>query len=425
MKILLSVFALVLSAFGADRSIAQSTDGYHQLQVFPVVVDTASFTQRFEFTTPVSNSLLLHPTFHPAEGTAQAATGPVSCPARTLAARGAIAFPSLRDLCPGLVAGSAFGFLRVDATVEFGSVSYVMPLFAGYSRVSNPQGVGFSVESFAASTFTSAESVVSGARRLAATSSSPAYQTNCFIGNMALATPAGTPPPATVRFGMKLAAQEYWSQVGLRPGEMVRVLDVFAAVGAPPGDYDGVNVDFKYFDLYYQPGIIAFCTVQENKSFSADFRIAKQANGFAGFGSQDFLAARSLARASDALGRVFQLGPGQSANTHVVYFRHPDHAKCMLLTQTFGEPPQTAGIEMRLINSEGDVIAGGNNMIETGVVYLGDKPMHDGANNRYRLEVENSGVATDTRTYMVYCTSGSGNTFGYDLIEYNAAEDRF
>ena len=31
---------------------AQSTDGYHSLQVFPVVVDTASFAQQFNFTTP-------------------------------------------------------------------------------------------------------------------------------------------------------------------------------------------------------------------------------------------------------------------------------------------------------------------------------------------------------------------------------------
>jgi hypothetical protein len=30
-----------------------------------------------------------------------------------------------------------------------------------------------------------------------------------------------------------------------------------------------------------------------------------------------------------------------------------------------------------------------------------------------------------TRPYALYCSSGSGNTFGYDIIKYQEAVDRF
>jgi hypothetical protein len=60
------------------------------------------------------------------------------------------------------------------------------------------------------------------------------------------------------------------------------------------------------------------------------------------------------------------------------------------------------------------------------MVYTGDKREHKGYNGRYLIEVEsnetNEGVV---RPYALYCASGSGNTFGYDLIKYKEAVDRF
>ena len=58
---------------------AQTTDGYHAIQVFPVVVDSASFTQRFTFRNPnTTNALVISPQYFPGTGTSQPT--PITCP---------------------------------------------------------------------------------------------------------------------------------------------------------------------------------------------------------------------------------------------------------------------------------------------------------------------------------------------------------
>ena len=73
--------------------------------------------------------------------------------------------------------------------------------YAGFSRVSNPQGNGFTVEAFAASEFTSADGVINGLRRSAATPSAPAFQTNCFLANLNQLEPDGPALPAAAASG--------------------------------------------------------------------------------------------------------------------------------------------------------------------------------------------------------------------------------
>jgi hypothetical protein len=56
-------------------------------------------------------------------------------------------------------------------------------------------------------------------------------------------------------------------QQTLVPGKIVRLLDIFAAVGLPTGDYD--NAMLKVVENGPdEPGVIAFCTVQDNTSFA-------------------------------------------------------------------------------------------------------------------------------------------------------------
>ncbi len=50
---LLSVFAL----WNSSTAVAQSTDGYHAIQVFPIVLDSASFAQRFHFRATASGDV--------------------------------------------------------------------------------------------------------------------------------------------------------------------------------------------------------------------------------------------------------------------------------------------------------------------------------------------------------------------------------
>ena len=159
MRILLAAIAAVSLLHSAAPANAQTTNGYHSVQVFPVVVDTASFTQRFNFRNPAGVMLTLQPIYYPAIGTTQATT--LTCPSFNILGNKTLAFNSLREMCPALAAGSQFGFLSVRVT------NFVVVPFAGFSRVANPQGNGFTVEAFAANEFTAADGVINGLRRSA------------------------------------------------------------------------------------------------------------------------------------------------------------------------------------------------------------------------------------------------------------------
>ncbi len=434
MKYLASAAAGLLLLASATAVRAQSTDGYHSIQVFPVVVDSASFAQRFNFTTPNLFPVTVKVKFFPGDGTAQASTGPIACNDVVIPANNATVVPSLRALCPALVAGTAFGFLHAQSAPSSDGMYSDIPVFAAFSRVSNPQGNGFTVEAFPAHTFTSATSVVNGLRRLAASGSSPAFQTNCFLANLNQLDPAGAPLPKRINYKLVYGGNEWNGFVDLPPGRLVRLLDIFATAGAPAGDYNDAGLILTASTPAggdaSRPGLMAFCTVQDNTSFGADFRVAKQAYGSLGIGSNDGMAARESVSKQDAQGRVFRILDGHSANTHVVYFKHPDTVQCQLLNPTTFAPLTAAsGLEMRAApqgaTSEDDV-AGGDNQTGTGPVYLGDKPARGGFNARYLIEVEsNETNEGNFRDYALYCASGSGNTYGYDIIKYQENVDRF
>ena len=417
----------------SGSAFAQTTDGYHSIQIFPVVVDTASFAQRFNFRNPNSAIVTVTPKYFGAVGTTQGTAGVLNCPNFNIDPGKTATFTSLRALCPALLTGSQFGFLY---TSELSSAN--LP-YAGFSRVANPQGNGFTVEAFPAHTFTSADSVINGLRRLAATVSNPTFQTNCFIGNMNEVTVQGAPSTTAVHYTLYNSATTVIGQgdLNLAPGTMVRLSDIFATAGAPLGDYNDAQLKIEELNpsvTLGEPGLISFCTVQDNTSFGADFRIAKQELGAGGLsypgdviGAQDNHVARETLVTADGVGRNFEIGTGASANTHVIYFRHPDYVQCEVIDpNTNARALAPYGLEMRMLDQNGTVIAGGDNITGWTDVYLGDKTTrNDGANTRYTIEVEDSQVNTGAvRAYKLHCQSGSGHTLG-DIIRYKEAIGRF
>ena len=408
------------AALASTPAFGQSTDAYHTIQVFPVVVDTASFAQRFTFRNPdPANPVTISPVYFPATGTSQPAS--INCPSFVIAADRQAVFDSLRQICPGLLAGSQFGFLYTHEDDGFNRP------YAAFSRVSNMAGNGFSVEAFPAHTFTSADSAISGIRRLAATANTPAFQTNCFIGNLNEVTTAAVPLSTTVKMYLNNSAGV---QIGVttviqvEPGKLTRLLDVFAAGGAPPGDYNDARVLFTENGTD-EPGILTFCTVQDNTSFGADFRIGKQERGFnspfGSVGAQDDHVSRSSTMvadvkvAGDIAARSFTIRAGNSSNTHVMNFRHPDWVRCELLEPVSGlRAPSGYGLEMRMLADDGvTVLAGGNDIQGFGVVYLGDK-----------TDRGNGANTSVDRPYSLRCHSGSGHSSG-DLVRYNEPVLRF
>ncbi|MCX7042512.1 MAG: hypothetical protein NT117_07465 [Gammaproteobacteria bacterium] len=424
---------LGLGGFADPSAKAQTTDGYHTILVFPVVVDTASFSQRFSFRNPdPANAVTVAPIYFPASGTSQPAS--ISCPSFSIPANGESTFTSLRQICPSLLSGSQFGFLYTSESDGFNRP------YAAFSRVSNPAGQGFSVEAFPAHTFTSADAVVTGIRRLAATGSSPAFQTNCFVGNMNEVTAAASPVISTVKMYINNSAGV---QIGLTttipvaPGKLTRLLDVFAVGGVPAGDYDNARVLFTE-NGSDEPGLITFCTVQDNSSFGADFRIGKQERGFnspfASVGAQDDHVSRAsnvladMPVAGEILPRAFNIPPGDFSNTHVMYFRHPDWVRCEVIDPvTTFRALDGYGLEMRMLADDGvTVIAGGNDLQGFGPIYLGDKAdQGNGGNSRYTIEVESNGQnPLVNRPYTLRCHTGSGHTAG-DMIRFNQPLVRF
>jgi hypothetical protein len=411
-------------SLGPAIAAAQTTDGFHSIQVFPVVVDSASFTQRFTFRNPNTLGVDVSPVYLPGTGTSQ--PSPLTCPSFNLPAGADRTFASLRAICPGLAAGSQFGMLY---TYKLNAQN--LP-YSGFSRVANPQGNGFSVEAFAANEFTAADGSIAGLRRIASGPGNPAFQTNCFFGNMRDLPPAATATSEVVvslydANGAKLGSD---LAVPLVPGQLTRLIDVFGAVGAPLGDHD--NARMQYFESGDgEPGLLAFCTVQDNTSFGADFRIAKQEHpfDFELVGAQDDHAVRLGIEEQDGFGRVFELGAGAAAaNTHLVYFKHPDWIECRLLDPLLDTAPtNNYGVEMRLVEADtGAVVAGGAGTQGFAQIYTGDKvDRNNGANTRYFLQVESNGLNTGSaRPYRVQCGSGSGHT-RVDLVAYKEALNRF
>jgi hypothetical protein len=424
--------ACLMALAGTDTALAQSTDGYHTIQVFPVVVDTAAFTQRFTFRNPdADTTITIAPQYFPGEGTTQATA--LACPSFTVAAGSSKTFASLRDICPALATGSQFGYLYTNET------STSNQPFAAFSRVSNPAGQGFSVEAFPAHTFTSALQSVSGIRRLAASGGAPAFQTNCFIGNLQDVTPPDTPTTTHVTYTITGADGGTIGSgaLDLTTGKIARLLDVFAAAGAPAGNYDGAKVSFVATNPLDDPGLMAFCTVQDNSSFGADFRISKQEKGgsteFGSWAAQDdhvnrhTTLRREMQMPGETEAKVFSIPANtMSSNTHVFYFRHPDQVGCEIADPVTHDPvPSDFGLEMRLIGPDGStVLAGGNGIMTFEDLFLGDKTeKNSGANGRYTLEVETDASSASARQYALHCHSGSGHSLG-DVIR-TGGPDRF
>lgn len=426
------VVALLLLPFSAR---AQSTDGFHEIQVFPVVVDSASFSQRFDFRAISSNLgvATLHPRYFPAQGTTQPAA--IDCPAFEVNWRG-VSFEGLRALCPELAAGSQFGFLVIE---QLGPMHLA---FSGFSRVSNPAGAGFAVEAFPAHTFTSALSTVAGLRRKAASAGAPALQTNCFVGLMGEHEKVQEATQVLVGLqgadGFDLGKPVV---LDLLPGEMVRLLDVFSAVGAPAGDHDHatllVRPDLSNPDVP-RPGIVSFCTLQDNTSFGADFRVAKQEYGvlaITDFGpaAYDGHVMRVSLTFANAGGPGFSLGLASfQQNTHVYYFRHPDWVSCEIVDRsTYARMSPEKGLEMRLLawdTNQFTPLAGGPGITGFDRIYLGDKRQRaEGFNTEYLLQVENNIAVAESAEeipYALRCWSGSGHTRG-DMITYRRNANDF
>ena len=364
----------------SDLTYAQSANGFASIVQLPVVVSSATFHTTFFVHNPNSVATTVRFTYYGANGTTM--PGEHSCGDVSIDAGTTTQF-DVAELCSLTGSGSQFGSLRA-----YELSSSVHPI-AMYSRVQSFSGNGFSVEGFPIGNFANdlGKSDVFGTARQAA---APGYQTNCFVSSIGEAV--------TVDMVLKDGSN---AQLGttqsysLGANEMIRVLDVFTAAGAPAGDYSNVRVEFSKGNTTGNPSFAAFCTVQNNTSFDADFRIAKTET------PDDAKLLFTGTTSKDGLGNQLSV-PAGGKQVFALFLQHPDFVSCRAIGS--GAP----NLEIRLVDPNGVVAAGGDDVDAFDEFYLGEKSTRgDGSNSLWKLEV-GSRDGQGSANYVIKCTSGNG-----------------
>lgn len=381
----MAMLGALLVVGGYSVPASAQVAGFGTIVTVPVVVQSGTYGSSVFIYNPSGNPLNMGVSYVGGDGSAT--QGLTTCPLLTVPANTTLQ-RSLSQLC-SLNPGSNFGrltFLETDSSN--------VP-FSVYSRVESFSGNGFSIEGFPIGQITGSTGVswVTGLRRTAA---SPGYQSNCFIGSLN--------EPVTVRLrlfnsaGIQLGATQSYS---LSQYQMIRLLDVFSIVGAPSGDHSNVRAEFVE-NGPGEPGFVAFCTVQNNTSFDADFRIAK-ATIPADQGRRYTAIARDGMNPSIS---NFNLSNGED-DVFQVFWQHPDFARCYIST-----PGTLSQFELQVKNPAGTVVAGGNNVTDTNEFFLGERStVNNGNNGIWRIEVGSAVPSpAPTATYSLICTTGNGGS---------------
>jgi len=221
-------------------------------------------------------------------------------------------------------------------------------LFYAFTRVENPATNGFTVEGYPIGHIGGgdSDSEVVGVKSKAATANNPQIQTNCFVAT--LDDPVSY--SISVDVPNALAASDTLAAFQMRR---------YSDIGAGAGDFENATVTFSKDDPAQWPNtLIAFCTVQDNASFNADFRIAKTHEAAdpsrfrvncVGLDFTGLDCTTTLAAVPEAV------NAGQKPR-YLTRIYAPDTVNCAL------GGPQTSALEMQLRNvATGLVVAGGSN----------------------------------------------------------------
>lgn len=378
---LIQASLLLAGLAGGASALAQSPNGFASIIFVPLAVDTASFHTTLYVHNP-GGLVGVSATFYGATGTADAGTA-IDCGTHSIPAASTAEF-DISTLCT-FSGVSNFGTLKL---VEQ-NPNQPQPISA-YTRVQAAGGDGFSTEGFPIGNFADdlGKSVVLGLKRQAA---APGYQSNCFASSLGEAVVVdmalfdGSNAPVGTIHTFTLAANE-----------TVRLLDVFNAVGAPLGDYSNVRAEYTLgAGNVGNPSFSGFCTVQNNTSYGADFRIAKAVT------PDDQGHLYSVTQVKDGLGGNLVIG-ATSKLVFAVFLQHPDYFSC----RTVGDGEDNTEIQIK--DPSGAVVAGGDNIKSIPKFYLGDKTTRgNGGNGIWTVEIGSRDGLGETK-FNLQCKSGNG-----------------
>jgi hypothetical protein len=258
--------AAVCCALGAGPACGQTAFGSSTTIVFPLMANTNTFTSVVTLYNPNPADVTVSlDYFDSVSVLPPAVPGAKPCSDVVIPANGSVEFgvPAQCTLEPG---ANHFGQMIVS------DVAGTNQIF-GYQRTSNNANAGFSVEGFPTANFATDTTNATGLRGTLPKlppAPTPLYQTNCFVAAQA----------DSITYELKLLDGTTGAQIGntlsgaLNAFEHVRYLDVFEWASAPDGDYANVRAEFTRTSGGVAQ-MIGFCTVQDNATFGADFRIAK------------------------------------------------------------------------------------------------------------------------------------------------------
>lgn len=415
---------------GMSPARAASLDGAGRIVVVPYVVSGFRRETTLYLTNPSRRFVTVSALYIGAEGTpfASSVKGPISCASRvTLRPEGSEQI-SLSQLCPELSTPDVENVGYVELTTRGGNDT--APFFATsvVNTINNDQ---FGVEGVPVGAIDSAESTLLRVGTLRVTglegdvpSANPAgleKVASCYVATLAepknvtvqlmeytsgAARPIGTPVTA------KLGARQ-----------MVQLRNIFQMAGLPRGRSTNTTAEF-YADhsgtLIYADGaaLIASCGISTLALDTEDYRLARTPRP------------RDLSRTrGPVVGEMnFSVGPytigyGMPQGVNAVmstYLRHEDHVRCWLVRSSIR--PNVDSVpwqELRVINPDGVVVAGGPFAQDTGVFFTGVKnSTNNGINDRWRIEVSWIGTPGSypplpnnipTNLFSnVQCTSSSG-----------------
>lgn len=314
----LRIFVGAALLTGAAMVHAQATAGAGTIVVIPLVTHSASFKAEIFVRNDDQNNqdITLNVRFY--DTLLAPPPGQRPCSQLVVPAGKTVSF-TLDTQCTFNPANSHFGMLVLEDVTG----TYKTNFLYAFARSQNPTGIGASVEGFPVGTFSGQNANVIGIKRVAA---APGYQTNCFVGALG----------ESVDYTLKLFDSTN-TQIGstlsgsLVPYQLVRFIDIFGAVGAPAGDFLDVRARFSATDTDPNaPALVGFCTVQENNTFGADFRIAKSRD------SADRRQKRTVCYASSDCINADTVNPTQAdtahTNVHTIFIDQPDFVKCDLVS---------------------------------------------------------------------------------------------